>query len=206
MSTASTAAAESEFRPVVLNPTTFLRKMDEDDFFEFCRANPELRIERTTKGEIIIMPPTGGEIGGSNFELTGIFRSWVKTDGTGKGFDSSTGFHLPNGADRAPDVAWVKLERWNALTPEQRRKFPPLCPDFVVELRSATDSVADLQAKMAEYLENGAQLGWLIDPREKKVYIYRPQQPVECLDNPTSIAGDPLLRGFVLELREVWGD
>lgn len=201
----SPAVAVSEVEPLTLNFAPLLRKLSDDDFFEFCQVNRDWRFERTKEGEVIIMPPTGGETGKSNFDLTGEFRNWVKADGTGKGFDSSTGFKLPNGADRSPDVAWVKLERWQALTDEQRRKFPPLCPDFVVELRSANDSLTKLKDKMDEYMENGAQLSWLIDPVERKVYIYRPQTAVECLDDPEHVSGEPLLSGFTLELREVWG-
>jgi Uma2 family endonuclease len=150
------------------------------------------------------MPPTGGETGRMNFELTGLFGHWVYADGTGVGFDSSTGFTLPNGATRSPDLAWVKRERWEALTPKQRQQFPPWCPDFVLELRSLSDALVTVQAKMQEYLDNGARLGWLIDPIEKRVSIYRPQAPVECLDNPQTISGDPVLPGFVLELGRVW--
>jgi Uma2 family endonuclease len=139
-----------------------------------------------------------------NFELTGLFGHWVYADGTGVGFDSSTGFTLPNGATRSPDLAWVKRERWEALTPKQRQQFPPWCPDFVLELRSPSDALVTVQAKMQEYLDNGARLGWLIDPIEKRVSIYRPQAPVECLDNPQTISGDPVLPGFVLELGRVW--
>jgi Uma2 family endonuclease len=128
----------------------------------------------------------------------------VETNGTGVGFDSSTGFTLPNGAKRSPDLAWVKRERWEALSVEQRRQFPPLCPDFVVELRSPSDALATVQAKLQEYLDNGAHLGWLIDPREKKVYIYRPQTPVACVDDPQTVSGEPVLPGFVLELKRVW--
>lgn len=191
-------------QPVILDFKPLLRKLDDDDFFEFCQANRELRIERTKEGDVIVMPPTGGETGGRNFDLTGEFRNWVKADGRGKGFDSSTGFTLPNSAKRSPDLSWVKLDRWNALTDEERRKFPPLCPDFVVELRSPTDSLSYLKNKMEEYIENGAQLGWLIDPVEKKVYIYRPDAEVECLDNPESVSGEPLLKGFALKMKEVW--
>jgi Uma2 family endonuclease len=201
----SAALAISEAKPLVLDFAPLLRKLSDDDFFEFCQANRDWRFERTREGEVIITPPTGGETGGRNFDLTVAFGNWAKAEGKGKGFDSSTGFKLPNGADRSPDVAWVKLERWHALTDEQRRKFPPLCPDFVVELRSATDSLDKLKDKMQEYLDNGAQLGWLIDPQERKVYIYRPQTAVECLDNPERVSGEPLLRGFTLEMREVWG-
>ena len=150
------------------------------------------------------MAPTGGQSGRRNFNLTASFGGWVKADGTGMGFDSSTGFVLPNGATRSPDVAWVKLSRWNALTEKEQKKFPPLCPDFVVELRSETDSLPELLAKMEEYMKNGAQLGWLLDPLEKKVYIYRPGVEVECLDNPAAVSGDPLLAGFVLNPRELW--
>lgn len=190
--------------PFVFHLGALSKKLDEADFYELCQANQDLRIERTSDGDIIIMPPTGGETGGRNFDLGGIFRAWVKSDGTGKGFDSSTGFTLPNGANRSPDLAWVKLSRWNALTDEQRRGFPPLCPDFVIELRSQSDSLSALQDKMQEYIANGAQLGWLIDPMGKKVYVYRPQAEVECLENPASISGGELLTGFTLDLAEVW--
>ena len=152
----------------------------------------------------MIMPPTGSETGMINFKLTQLFGNWVDADGTGVGFDSSTGFTLPNGATRSPDLAWVRRPRWEALTPQQRGRFAPVCPDFVVELRSPSDALETVQAKMQEYLDNGAQLGWLIDPIERKVYIYRPQAPAECLDNPQTIAGDPVLPRFVLELANVW--
>jgi len=192
-------------QPVILDFNPLLRKINDDDFFEFCRANRDLRIERTKEGELIIMPPTGGETGRRNFELTGAFRSWVRNDGTGVGFDSSTVFTLPNGAKRSPDLSWVKLERWNALTDDEREKFPPISPDFVVELRSPSDIVDALKEKMEEYIENGAQLGWLIDPVAKKVYIYRPQSQPEMLEDPARVSGEPLLKGFSLEMKEIWG-
>lgn len=201
----SAAIAVSEAKPLVLDFAPLLRKLSDDDFFEFCQANRDWRFERTKEGEVMIMPPTEGDTGGRNFELAVSFGVWSRADATGKSFDSSTGFKLPDGADRSPNLAWVKLERWHALTDEQRRKFPPLCPDFVVEIRSASDSLAKLKEKMQEYLDNGAQLGWLIDPLERKVYIYRPQVEVECLDDPERVSGEPLLPGFTLELREVWG-
>jgi Uma2 family endonuclease len=150
------------------------------------------------------MPPTEGETGHINFSLTGLFSNWVETDGTGVGFDSSTIFKLPNGAKRSPDVSWVKRERWEALSDEEREKFPPLCPDFVLGLRSRTDDVKTLQAKMEEYIENGALLGWLIDPRERKVYVYQPNTPVNILDQPNAVSGDPLLPGFVLPVSRFW--
>jgi Uma2 family endonuclease len=200
----SVSVRSAETRPFILHFGPVLRKLSDDDFFEFCQANQDWRIERTSDGDIIIMPPTGSETGGRNFNLAGMFHAWVRTDGTGKGFDSSTGFILPNGAERSPDLAWVRLSRWNVLTERQRERFAPLCPDFVVELRSPSDSLTALQAKMEEYIQNGAELGWLIDPLEKKVYVYWPQALVECLDNPATVSGEPLLKGFVLDVRELW--
>ena len=179
-------------------------EMSDQQFFKLCQLNSDLRLERTSQGHLVIMPPTGGETGRMNFDLTGLFRNWVHADGTGVGFDSSTGFTLPNGAKRSPDLAWVKRARWQALTPQQREAFPPLCPDFVVELRSRSDTLEDLHAKMREYLDNGAQLGWLIDPVDRQVYVYRPQTPVACLDAPQTVSGDPVLPGFVLEMGRVW--
>ena len=178
--------------------------MNDDEFFQFCMLHPDLRIERTSGGDLVIMPPTGGETGRRNFELTAIFADWVHRDGSGLGFDSSTVFKLPSGANRSPDVAWIRRERWEALSPEERKKFPPMCPDFVIELRSESDRLLRLQNKMREYLDNGAQLGWLIDPAQKKVWVYRPKNDVECLENPDSVCGDPVLPGFVLPLNNIW--
>jgi Uma2 family endonuclease len=179
-------------------------EMNDDQFFEFCQANSDLRIERNSQGEVIIMPPTFTETGAINFNLAIEFGIWAKKDGTGKGFDSSTGFVLPNGAVRSPDLSWVKLERWNALTSKQRSRFAHICPDFVVELRSKSDSLSKLQDKMQEYIENGVTLGWLIDPTERKVYVYRPETEVETLENPSEISGASVLKGFVLNLKEIW--
>ncbi len=180
-------------------------EMDDDQFFEFCQVNRELRIERTSEGEIIVMPPTGGETGKRNLSIGGQLWSWVEQDGTGVGFDSSTGFKLPNGAERSPDASWIKLERWEALTPQQREKFAPICPDFVIELRSPSDRVKDLKNKMEEYMDNGARLGWLIDPNSRQVYIYRPGVDVEQLDNPATVKGDEsVVPGFVLKLGKIW--
>ena len=181
-------------------------KLTEDEFFDFCARNRDLRIEMTSEGEMIIMMPVGGEGGNRNFKLNGKFAAWVEADGTGEGFDSSTGFILPNGAERSPDFAWVRRDRWKAIPRKQRKKFPPLCPDFVVELRSETDKLPPLKKKMEEYIENGAQLGWLIDPLEKKVYIYRPDVKVEVLNHPASISGEPLLKGLKLDLRSIFAD
>ena len=193
----------TEMPPVVLRLAPVM-EMSDEQFFELCQLNRDLRIERTSQGDLVIMPPTGGETGRMNFELAGLFSRWVHNDGTGVGFDSSTGFTLPNGATRSPDLSWVRRSRWEALTPPQRAVFAPLCPDFVVELRSPSDALETVQAKMHEYLDNGAQLGWLIDPIERQVYVYRPQTPVECLDNPQTLSGDPVLLSFVLELGNVW--
>jgi Uma2 family endonuclease len=178
--------------------------MSDHEFFMFCQLNQDLRFERTSDGDLIIMPPTGGETGRRNFTLIGLFNSWAEDDDTGIGFDSSTGFVLPNGAKRSPDLAWVKKSRWEALTDEEKEEFPPLCPDFVVELRSKSDSVDALKSKMEEYIENGAQLGWLIDAFEKRIYIYRQGEEVRHIDKPEMISGDPVLPGFVLNLRRIW--
>ncbi len=178
--------------------------MTEDQFFEFCQINRDLRIERNAFGELIIMPPAGGETGDQNAEIGMQLRAWAKRNGEGTTFDSSTGFRLPNGTVRSPDASWVRHSRLNALSPDQRKKFLPLCPDFVIELRSPTDSLLVLQEKMQEYLDNGAQLGWLIDPAQRRVTIYRPQASVQAIDNPETLSGDPVLAGFVLDLREIW--
>lgn len=189
---------------MVLHFGAFIQRMDDLEFFEFCQRNPQWRIERTSEGDLIVMPPTGGITGRRNFALTGMFFNWVERDGSGIGFDSSTGFTLPNNAERSPDVAWVKRERWAELTPEQQAKFPPLCPDFVIELRSRTDSLEALQAKMREYIEQGAQLGWLLDPMAKRAYVYRPQSEVEILDDPREIVGDSVVSGFILDVKRLW--
>lgn len=174
--------------------------LTDDQFFEFCQINRELRIERTAQGELLIMPPAGSGTGNRNFKLTQQLANWVEQDGTGIGFDSSAGFTLPNGATVSPDAAWVRLERWNALSPEEQEKFAPICPDFVVELKSPTDSLKVLKDKMQQYIDNGALLGWLIDGKQKQVYIYRCQVPMECLENPNTVSGEPVLPGFFLDL------
>ena len=185
-----------QLRPIV--------DMTEDQFFEFCQINRDLRIERNAQGELILMPPEGGETGDRDAEITMQLRQWAKRDGTGTTFGSSTGFRLPNSAVRAPDAAWVRKSRLKKLTAEKRKKFLPLCPDFAIELRSPTDSLITLQNKMQEYVANGLRLGWLIDPEQKRVYVYRSKAPVELLESPETISGEPLLAGFVLDLREVW--
>ena len=193
----------AEILPLILHLAPAIELSDRQ-FFELCQLNRDLRLERTSQGDVVIMPPTGSETGRKNFELTSLFGNWVHTDGSGVGFDSSTGFTLPNGAKRSPDLAWVKRSRWEALTRQQQQEFAPLCPDFVLEWRSPSDALAYIQDKMREYLDNGAQLGWLIDPIEKKVYVYRPQAAGECLDNPQTVPGAPVLPGFVLDVRKLW--
>jgi Uma2 family endonuclease len=169
-------------------------------FYQLCRQHPDLKLERSALGELVIMAPTGGETGQRNSTLAIRLGIWAEGDGTGLTFDSSTAFHLPNGADRSPDAAWIRLDRWNALSPEDRQKFPPLAPDFVVEIRSASDSLAPLQTKLQEYIDNGVRLAWLLDPKHKFVEIYRPNQSVERLIAPSQLTGEDVLPGFVLNL------
>ena len=178
--------------------------LTDNQLFELCVANRELRIERTAEGDLIIMPPTGGETSWRNSKINIALGNWAIEDNTGVVFDSSGGFVLPNGAMRSPDAAWVRRSRLEKLTPEQKRKFIPLCPDFVVEIRSPTDSLRVLQAKMQEYITNGAVLGWLIDPIAQRVFIYRPGTPVETQAQPATITGDPVLPGFVFDVARVW--
>lgn len=175
-------------------------RFSDQEFAQFCTENPELRIEMTKEGEMIIMLPVVTKGGQRNFFLTGRFFAWTERDKTGVGFDSSTGFTLPNGAKRSPDASWLRRERWAALTEAEQNEFARICPDFVIELRSKSDRLRLLQDKMEEYIANGAQLGWLIDPSEKKVHIYRPDTPAEVLDHPQEISGEPLLKGFTLKL------
>ena len=184
-----------------LNPVI---KLTDEQFFQLSQENENIRLERTAQGELIIMAPAGGETGNRNGRLTQQLFNWADRNGSGIAFDSSTGFKLPNGADRSPDAAWISLDRWNALTAEQQRKFPPICPDFVVELLSPSDSLPETQDKMREYRDNGAVLGWLINRRSQQVEIYRPQQEVEVFDRPLQVSGDPVLQGFVLDLTSIW--
>jgi Uma2 family endonuclease len=179
-------------------------KLTDDQLFELCQINPELWIERTAEGDLVIMAPEGWETGNRSMTLGTLLTQWAWQDGTGLTSGPSAGFILPNGAMRAPDAAWVLRSRLAALTPEQKQKFLPLCPDFVVEIRSPSDRLSTVQAKMQEYLDNGARLGWLFDPANRVVYVYRSNQPVECLENPTTISGEPVLGGFVLDLQRIW--
>ncbi|HVW29849.1 MAG TPA: Uma2 family endonuclease [Polyangiaceae bacterium] len=187
--------------PLRVRPAAWV---SDDELFELCQINRDLKIERTAEGEIIVMAPTGGATGNRNFKLTVAFGQWVAKDGTGLGFDSSTGFILPNGAQRGPDAAWVKRERWEALTAQQRERFPPLAPDFVIELRSPSETLDELKSKLAEYIANGVELGWLIDPFARAVHVYRPGEVPQVLRDVDRVSGEPLLPGFVLDLSAIW--
>ena len=175
----------------------------QQEFESLAASYPALRMELTKEGRLIIMPPAGGESGRRNADLTADLVIWNRSTRTGVVFDSSTGFVLPNGADRSPDAAWVERSRWETLSQQQREKYLSLCPDFVIELLSRTDSLMETQEKMREYLDNGARLGWLINPRRRQVEIHRPGQDVEVLDSPTSISGEPVLPGFTLDLKGI---
>jgi Uma2 family endonuclease len=182
---------------ICLKPTI---DMTDDQFYELCGNNPELMFERNAAGDLVIMSPVGGESGGREADVITDLMIWNRQTQLGKAFSSSSGFKLPNGANRSPDAAWVRLDRWEALTPEQQRKFPPLCPDFVVEIRSATDSLPPLQEKLREYISNGAVLGLLINPKGKQVEVYRSDHSVVVLSQPSQVDCNPELPGFVLNL------
>ena len=183
-------------------PQTF--KVTHEQFQQIAAVNRDLRLERTATGELIIMAPTGSDTGYRNQDMSGQLWLWNRQTKLGVVFDSSSGFKLPNGADRSPDASWVKLERWQTLTPKEREGFAPLCPDFVVELRSKSDNMEPLREKMREYIANGSCLGWLIDRKNQKVEIYRQNQDVEILDNSTTLSGEEVLPGFILDLTDVW--
>lgn len=178
--------------------------LTDEQFFQLCQQNRDLRFERTANGELIIMPPTGSETSDRNADLTYQLRAWSRQNKLGKSFDSSGGFKLPNGAERSPDASWVKMERWNALTQAEKERFAPLCPDFVVELMSPSDSVEKTRAKMREYMDNGARLGWLINRQQQQVEIYRLNREVEILSNPQTLSGEDVLPGFVLDFAQIW--
>lgn len=178
--------------------------MSHDEFVAFCTANKDLRIERAASGEVLVMPPASSGTGYRNLSVGAQLWIWAESDGTGFAFDSSAGFTLPNGAVRAPDAAWIKQDKWNALTEREQDSFAPICPDFVIELRSSSDALRTLQAKMQEYIDNGASLGWLIDPKARTVSIYRPDRAPQRLDNPDRVSGDPELPGFSLPMAKIW--
>ncbi len=175
--------------------------LSDDQFYQLCMANQDLNLERSSRGELIIMPPVGGHSSNQEAEYIADLAIWNRQARLGKVFSSSTIFRLPNGASRSPDAAWVRLERWDALTPQEQTEFPPLCPDFVIELRSRTDNLKTLQAKMQEYLDAGLRLGWLIDPQNQQVEIYRHDQSVGVVNYPATLSGEDVLPGFELELQ-----
>ncbi len=193
----------SYISPVVLHWPPSMRLVN-DQFFEFCQANKELRIERTAQGDCEIMAPTGGETGWLNATLTAQLYNWAEREGSGVVFDSSSGFVLPNGAIRSPYVSWVKRTRLAVLTSEQKKRFLPLCPDFVIELRSPSDNLKALQDKMQEYIENGASLGWLIDTEASHVLVFQPQQKLISLEQPEVMLTEEVLKGFELDLQKIW--
>jgi Uma2 family endonuclease len=179
-------------------------RLTDEQFYQLCQDNPELKLERAATGELIVMSPTGGETGKQNSDLLIDLGIWNRRTKLGVVFDSSTGFKLPNGGDRSPDVAWIPQAKWDALTPAQRKRFLPLCPDFLVELLSPSDSWEAGEAKMQEYQDNGNRLGWLIDPESHKVAIYRLGQAVELLESPDALSGEDVLPGFVINLQTIW--
>jgi Uma2 family endonuclease len=186
-------------------PDSLLLQVTQAQFETLALLNRDLRLERTATGDLIVNPPTGWETGEHNCSLTGQLYHWYEDhEYLGKAFDSSTGFTLPNGATRSPDASWVSRDRWLALTPEQTGTFANICPDFVVELRSASDTLQSLQTKMQEYIDNGARLGWLIDSQNRRVEIYRQEKEVEILKTPTELSGEDVLPGFILNLRRIW--
>ena len=190
--------------PLILHFPSSVQMTDEQ-FFDFCQENRDLRIERNRFGDISIMSPAGSETGNREGNIFGQLWVWSEKDGTGITFSPSTGFTLSTGAERSPDASWIKLERWNQLTPKQQKKFAPICPDFVIELRSASDNLQPLKEKMQEYMqEPGIQLGLLIDRKNRRVYIYRPGQIEECLENPDTVSCEPVLSGFVLNMSKIW--
>jgi Uma2 family endonuclease len=179
-------------------------KLTDEQFEQLALANRDMRLELTARGELIIMPPTGGETGNRNFELYLDLGNWNRQTRLGKAFDSSTGFQLPNGAKRSPDLSWITIEKWESLLVEERKKFLPLCPDFVVELVSESDDLEDTRKKMQEYLDNGLRLGWLLVPKTRIVEIYQPDREVEYLQSPTTLSGEGVLPGLIVDLQPIW--
>jgi Uma2 family endonuclease len=199
----TTLLIQSEQTPMTVN-FPLIAQMTSEQFYEFCLANRDLRIERTATGEVIVMPPTFSDTGNRNFKVAVQLGIWAEKDGTGETFDSSASFTLPNGATRSPDASWIQSERWNALTDEQKASFAPICPDFVIELRSASDRLTTLQDKMQEYIDNGALLGFLIDRKERTLHLYRPNQAPQIIENPVEVQGEPELPGFTLRMSQIW--
>ena len=177
--------------------------LTDEQFWQLCHKNQDFKFERTASGELLIMSPTGGETGNRNIEIAYQLQGWSRQNNLGKAFDSSTGFKLPNGANRSPDASWITIEKWESLTKEQRRKFLPLCPDFVIELRCPTDSLKKIRDKMQEYIENGTSSGWLINVEAKQIEIYLPGKNVEILENLTTLSDEDVLPEFVFDLKPI---
>lgn len=196
--------AESADLKINLGFLTASKSMSDEQFYQFCLSNPELRIERSALGEITIMPPAFSDTGHRNFKISQQVGNWADLDGTGEVFDSSAGFTLPNGAVRSPDTSWILADRWDALTEEQKSSFAPIVPDFVIELRSVSDTLKSLQDKMQEYIENGVRLGLLIDRKARRVYFYRSGQLPEILESPDVVSCEPELMGFALKMSKIW--
>jgi Uma2 family endonuclease len=190
--------------PIDLSALLTLPKMTDGQFYEFCRTNPELRIERNADGEVIVMSPAFSDTGNRNLKISQQVANWADADGTGEIFDSSAGFTLPNGATRSPDTSWILADRWNALSPEQQASFAPIVPEFVIELRSSSDTLLGLQEKMQEYIEQGVRLGLLIDRKNRTVHVYRPALAPEIFENPEVVNCDPELPGFGLKMGRIW--
>ncbi|NEQ40311.1 MAG: Uma2 family endonuclease [Okeania sp. SIO3I5] len=192
--------------PTIYLPSRLELKINltDEQFWQLCQENDDLRFEKSATGELIIMSPTGGNTGKRNVKITTQLDIWNSQNNLGEVFDSNTGFILPNGSQRAPDASWLSREKWDTLTLEEQDKFLPLCPDFVVELMSPRDTLEKTRTKMREYIENGAKLGWLINRKKRQLEIYRPEQGVEILENPQRVSGENILPGFVLDLTLIW--
>ncbi len=197
---------KTELSPITVDLSSLVPQMriTDQQFLDLCQANQDLRIERTAEGQVIVMPPAFAETGNRNSRIIQQLTNWSDQAGTGEVFDSSSGFTLPNGAIRSPDAAWIRGERWNQLSQAQKAAFSPICPDFVVELRSASDTLVSVQDKMQEYINNGSQLGLLIDRKNGTVHLYRPEHPPEILTHPQSVSCDPELPGFTLQMAKIW--
>lgn len=194
---------EAILEPIQLH-TPESMEMDDEKLFEFCQVNRDYRIERNAEGDILIMSPEAASSGSGNMRLAWLFAEWAERDGSGRAFGSSTGFILANKAMRSPDVSWVSKKRLQSISQQDWNRFLPLCPDFVLELRSPSDRLRTLQEKMQEYIANGARMGWLLDPEAKQVHVYRPGLPVEVLSDPETVSGEPVLAKFALDVRRVW--
>ena len=200
----ATVLESVETAPWVVKMPSSAVEMNDDQFFDFCQANRELRIERTAEGDILLRSPTGVKSGQRNAIITMRLGIWAERDRKGVVFDSNAGFRLRNRAIRSPDAAWVLKSRLKRFSMAEQEKFLPLCPDFVIELKSPTDRLADLKKKLQEYIDNGARLGWLLNPKARQVLVYRPGRAVEVLDHPEAVSADPELPGFVLDVKGIW--